>query len=192
MENGVPRVRPEPLSEGAWAPFGWFPMADTDPRDGQHRLEFAWDDVHVNIIGHTLEELVQVPGALRCQAMYRHDTHTQTLMSLDERAVIAVAPASAAMAGKDDLRFVRAFVLEPLQPFVLHRGTWHWGPYPLGAPEVRLFNVQGLRYSEDNRCADLASLGSSFDVETEGADTGIKLTTPAPRESASEVARAQP
>ena len=40
------------LSEEAWAPFGWLPVADTDPRDGEHRLSFAWDDVHVNIIGH--------------------------------------------------------------------------------------------------------------------------------------------
>ena len=44
------KVSPEPLSEVAWAPFGWLPVADTDPRDGEHRLSFAWDDVHVNLI----------------------------------------------------------------------------------------------------------------------------------------------
>jgi hypothetical protein len=47
---------------------------------------------------------------------------------------------------------------------VLHRGTWHWGPFPILGDEVRLFNVQGLRYAEDNRCMDLAGKGLSVDV----------------------------
>ena len=50
---------------------------------------------------------------------------------------------------------------------MLHRGTWHWGPFPLEGPEVRLFNVQGLRYAEDNRCVDLASKDLSVEVEVE-------------------------
>ncbi len=48
---------------------------------------------------------------------------------------------------------------------MLHRGTWHWGPFPIEADEVRLFNVQGLRYAEDNRCVDLAAKGLSVDVD---------------------------
>ena len=32
-------------------------------------------------------------NGLRCEMLYRHDTHTQSLMSLDVPAVIAVAPA---------------------------------------------------------------------------------------------------
>jgi hypothetical protein len=32
-------------------------VADTDPRDGEHRLSFAWDDVHLNIIGHARSEV---------------------------------------------------------------------------------------------------------------------------------------
>jgi hypothetical protein len=32
-------------------------------------------------------------------------------------------------------------------------------------PEVRLFNVQGLRYAEDNRCVDLASKGLAVEVD---------------------------
>lgn len=87
--------------------------------------------------------------------LFRHDTHTQTLMVLDEPAVIAVAPASVAFDDAVDVAAIRAFRLEPLEPLVLHRGTWHWGPFPTSAPEVRLFNVQGLRYAEDNRRVDL-------------------------------------
>ena len=54
---------------------------------------------------------------------------------------------------------MRAFRLEKLQSLVLHRGTWHWGPFPLGDEPVLLFNVQGLGYARDNASADLASQG---------------------------------
>ncbi len=56
-------------------------------------------------------------------------------------------------------REVRAFLLRPLEPVVLHPGTWHWGPYPLDDNPVSLLNVQGLRYAEDNGRTDLAELG---------------------------------
>jgi hypothetical protein len=42
-------------------------------------------------------------------------------------------------------------------------------------PEVRLFNVQGLRYAEDNRCVDLASKGFAVVVDlpvTTGPNVG--------------------
>jgi len=158
------KVSPEPLSDGAWAPFGWLPVADTDPRDGDHRLSFAWDDVHVNIIGHARAEVPETGTGLRCQMLFRHDTHTQAVMSLDVPAVIAVAPAAQDFSVAGDVESIRVFRLEPLQPVVLHRGTWHWGPFPVDADAVRLFNVQGLRYAEDNSCVDLASRGLDVDV----------------------------
>jgi hypothetical protein len=158
------KIGPEPLSEGAWAPFGWLPVADTDPRDGEHRLAFAWDDVHVNLIGHARAEVPATDDGLRCEMLFRHDTHTQTVMSLDVPAIIAVAAADVAFTGPGDAEAIRVFRLEPLEPLVLDRGTWHWGPFPVSAPAVRLFNVQGLRYAEDNACVDLAAVGLDVDV----------------------------
>lgn len=158
------KVGPEPLSEEAWAPFGWLPVADTDPRDGEHRLSFAWDDVHVNLIGHARSEVRATADGLRCEMLFRHDTHTQTVMPLDVPAVIAVAPASVDFTAPGDAEAIRVFRLEPLEPVVLSRGTWHWGPFPVSAPEVRLFNVQGLRYAEDNACVDLVGPGFAVDV----------------------------
>jgi ureidoglycolate hydrolase len=96
--------------------------------------------------------------------LFRHDTHTQTVMSLDVPAVIAVAPAAQDFSGAAAADSIRVFRLEPLQPVVLHRGTWHWGPFPVAADAVRLFNVQGLRYAEDNASVDLATLGLDVDV----------------------------
>ena len=74
----------------------------------------------------------------------------------DAPARPVVAPAEVTMRAADDVAQVRAFVLEVQEPIVLHRGTWHWGPYPIGADSVELFNVQGLRYAEDNAMVDLA------------------------------------
>ncbi len=96
--------------------------------------------------------------------MYRHDTHTQALLTLDVPSVIAVAPAGVAFDDPADLDTVRVFVLQPLDRFVLHRGTWHWGPFPLGDRPVTLYNVQGLRYAEDNTKVDLAGRGLAVEV----------------------------
>jgi ureidoglycolate hydrolase len=157
------RVVPEAVTAEAWEPFGWVPVADTDPTDGSHRLEYAWSDPHVNVIGHTLDEVPVVPYGLRCDRMYRHVTHTQVLMVLDHPCVIAVARAGGEPSGADQ---IHAFRLDPLQSVVLHRGTWHWGPFPTATESVRLFNVQGLRYAEDNEMVDLAARGMAVDVIT--------------------------
>ncbi|HEX3461831.1 MAG TPA: ureidoglycolate lyase [Acidimicrobiales bacterium] len=160
------RLRPDSLTPEAWAPFGWLPVPDTDPADGAERLAFDWDDVHVNIISHRRDEVPEVTGGLRCEVLFRHDTHTQVLMSLDAPCVVVVAPAAVQPGTAADQ--LRAFLLPPLVSVVLHRGTWHWGPYPVTAEGVRLFNVQGLRYREDNRSVDLAAVGSAVEVVLDG------------------------
>lgn len=159
-------VRAEPLTADAWTPFGWIPVADTDPADGAHTLAFTWGDPHVNVISHTYDEVEHTDDGARCARMYRHDTHTQTLMALNCNSVVAVAPASVDFTHPDDADSIRAFLLRPLDALVLHRGTWHWGPFPLGPEPVRLFNVQGRRYIEDNASVDLAARGLEVDVAT--------------------------
>src|SRR5580693_7597524 len=155
--SGSRAVLAEPLSEAAWEPFGWLPVADTDPRDGEHRMSYEWADVHVNVIGHARNEVPATRNGLRCEMLFRHDTHTQSVMPLNVPAVIVVAPADTEFGDARDAELIRAFRIEPLESLVLHRGTWHWGPFPIRGDEVRLFNVQGLRYADDNRSVDLAS-----------------------------------
>jgi ureidoglycolate hydrolase len=156
---------PVALTEAEWSPFGWIPVADVDPRDGKETLTFEWADAHVNLIGHARAEVPETPGGLRCEMLFRHDTHTQALMPLNVPAVIVVAPAAVEFNDEAEATTVRAFRIEPLESLVLHQGTWHWGPFPIEGPEVRLFNVQGLRYAEDNRCVDLAAKGLSIEVD---------------------------
>jgi ureidoglycolate hydrolase len=159
MAEGTRRVVARPVVAEAWAPFGWVPLPDTDPADGARRLEFEWGDPHVNVISHGPEEVVRDGDGLRCERMYRHDTHTQVLLALNGPSVLAVAPADVDPATDAGRRAVRAFRLEKLDAVVLHRGTWHWGPFPLGDEPVMLFNVQGLGYVEDNASVDLGSQG---------------------------------
>ena len=159
MAEGTRRVVAGPVVAETWAPFGWVPVRDTDPSDGTHRLEFEWADPHVNVISHGPEEVVRDGAGLRCERMYRHDTHTQTLLALNGPSVLAVAPADADLSTPAGLDAVRAFRLETLDALVLHRGTWHWGPFPLGDEPVLLFNVQGLGYARDNASVDLGKLG---------------------------------
>ena len=155
-----------PLTAAAWAPYGWVPRPDTDPADGEHTLHFEWDDAHLNTIEHRTDEVATTGAGLRCAVMYRHATHTQVLTPLDADSVVAVAPPSTPFASAADLDDVRAFVLHPGETIVLHRGTWHWGPFPIGgADSVRLLNVQGRRYAEDNASVDLpARTGRAVEV----------------------------
>jgi ureidoglycolate lyase len=154
----VPRVvvvEAEPLTPDAWEPFGWVPVADTDSRDAEHTLEFAWADPHVNVIAHTFDEIDHTDDGAICAVLFRHDTHTQTLMVLDRPAIVAVAPADVDFTDPAHLGTVRAFRLEVQDALVLARGTWHWGPFPIDGPVVQLFNVQGRRYAEDNASVSL-------------------------------------
>ncbi|MGH9029145.1 MAG: ureidoglycolate lyase [Acidimicrobiales bacterium] len=145
----------EQISASAFEPFGWLPLADTDPADGSHRLEFAWADPHVNVISHSADEVGRKGGALVCDKMFRHQTHTQALLVLDNDSVLAVAPAEVDFSRDEDVAEVRVFRLVSHDSLVLHRGTWHWGPFPLGDDPVHLYNVQGLGYEKDNECVDL-------------------------------------
>jgi len=162
-DRSARRVDAEAVTASAWAPFGWLPRPDVDPTDGEHTLHFAWDDAHLNTIEHTTDEIETTANGLRCAVMYRHETHTPVLTPLDAASVVAVAPADRTFADSADLDSIRAFVLEVGETVVLHQGTWHWGPFPIrGAASVRLLNVQGRRYAEDNASVDLS--GSMVEV----------------------------
>jgi ureidoglycolate hydrolase len=160
-------IAPEPLSAEGWAPFGWLPVPDTDPSDGTRTLHYEWGDPHLNVIAHTADEVEHTERGLVCAGLYRHATHTQALMPINCDAVMAVAVPGTDFTAPGAIDGVRAFRLAPLEVFVLERSTWHWGPFPIGDEPVRLLNVQGLRYAEDNDFADLSALsGTVLEVLT--------------------------
>lgn len=156
-----------PITAQAWEPFGWLPVSDTDPSDLLHQLHFEWADANLNVIAHAYDEVEHTDAGSVCAVMFRHDTHTQALMPLNVPAVVAVAPADVEFSLPEHLAQVRAFLLEPLDAFVLFQGTWHYGPFPLGPEPVQLLNVQGARYAEDNTSVDLAArTGAAVEVVT--------------------------
>jgi ureidoglycolate hydrolase len=148
----------QPLTEAAWAPFGCLP-SDEGTAGDRADLEFLLGDGHVNFIGHTFDEIGHdAAGAARCDHLNRHDTHTQTLMPVNADAVVVVAPAALDLHRPEHLDAVRAFVLRPLDAIHLARGTWHWGPFPVTPGTLRLFNIQGRGYPQDNTVASLPAL----------------------------------
>jgi ureidoglycolate hydrolase len=139
-------------TRASFAPFGDVPPEENDGNPTAN-LEFLWNDGSVNFIGHTLDELEIVDGRLRCELLNRHDTHTQTLMPMSGDAIVVVAPGDVDFSEPEHFETVRAFALPRHTCVHLHRGTWHWGPYPSGADSLRIFNVQGRGYAKDNGIA---------------------------------------
>ena len=152
-------VEPRQLSAREWGPFGWVPVRDTDPSDGSQTLQFEWGDPHVNVICHRREEVPETARGLLCEMLFHHFTHTQALLVLNCRALIAVAPVSCGFVHASDLDQIRAFLLEPHDSVVIAPGIWHWGPFPTSSEQVDLFNVQGRGYARDNERADLGAFG---------------------------------
>ena len=148
-------IEAQRLTPEGWAEFGWVPVPDDDPDDGLNTLEFSWHDAHLNYITHTPEEVERDGYSFVVNRLYHHDRHTQALMSLNCPALIAVAPAIVDFSTPGHADRVRAFLLDPLDCLVLRRGTWHYGPFPIGAEPVRLLNLQSRRYEEDSGFVDL-------------------------------------
>ena len=141
------------LNHASWSPFGTIPSDERTPNDTSE-LEFLQRDGHVNFIGHHNSELTFAPdGSARCELLNRHDTHTQTLMPMTGDAYVVVAPANVDFSDPAHFEHVVAFRLRQHDVVHLHRGTWHWGPYPIGADSLRIFNIQGRGYANDNGIA---------------------------------------
>ncbi|MSO38293.1 MAG: hypothetical protein EXQ69_08600 [Acidimicrobiia bacterium] len=153
------------ITDEAWEPYGWLPVDDSDARDAEYNYEFTWGDAHVNVITHGFDEVEHTATGSICRWFFRHNSHTQVLMGLNVDSIVAVAPADVDFSDPSHLDSVSAFVIRPLESLVLGRGTWHWGPYPLGPEPVRLFNVQGKGFAQDNVQVELpAKIGAQFEV----------------------------
>jgi hypothetical protein len=82
-------------------------------------------------------------------------------------AVIVVAPASVDFSSTQHLDTVRAFLLRRYEICNLSIGTWHWGPFPIAPGQVRLLNMQGKGFPNDNLVARLdEGLGTLVEVAT--------------------------
>lgn len=137
-------LRAEPLSAGAFAPFGDVVqegvVAHLELRDGER---------------FNLDVLSYDHRPLRVDHLNRHHKATQALIPLDAKpCVLVVAPRDVDFSSADHLDTLRAFVLDGSVGINLHLGIWHEGPFALG-PHVDLANVQGSDVTSDNEVANL-------------------------------------
>ena len=72
-------------------------------------------------------------------------------MPMSGDAIVVVAPADVDFSEPEHFDTVRAFALPRHACVHLHRGTWHWGPYPVGA---------------DRRCASSTSRAGATPTTT--------------------------
>jgi ureidoglycolate hydrolase len=162
----VRRLTLETVTRETWSAFGQVP-GDFGTEYDTASVEFVWNDGGVNFIAHSNDEIsFSADGFAICELLNRHDTHTQTLMPFDGDAYAVVAPAGVDFSRPDHFDTVRAFLLPRYSVVNLAIGTWHWGPYPIAAETLRIFNVQGRGFVNDNGIAWLTrDLGVSYEVE---------------------------
>ena len=136
-------VRAEPLSDGAFAPFGQVVAAGDavmELRDGEA--------FHLNVLHYERQPL-------QCDHLNRHHKATQALVALAGKpTLLVVAPGAYDFSDEDHLAHVRAFICDGSAGVNLALATWHWGPYPL-SDHVDLVNVQGRGFADDNEVAYL-------------------------------------
>jgi ureidoglycolate hydrolase len=155
----------EPATRESFAAYGVIPPFEGDGQPTAD-LVFTRNDGWVNFIGHRLDEIDVRAGRLRCELLNRHDTHTQTLMPMSGDAVVVVAPPEVDFSQPAHFDSVKAFALPQYSCVHLHVGTWHWGPYPVGAAEIRVFNIQASGWPTDNGIAELTrDHGVVFEIE---------------------------
>lgn len=56
----------------------------------------------------------------------RHNQTCEAFIPLRGQSLFVVAPP-----GEPDMALARTFLLEPGSSILLHKGTWHWAPFPL-------------------------------------------------------------
>jgi ureidoglycolate lyase len=154
----VHRVVAEPLTAGAFAPFGQV-LSSERSGTSEATIELRGDEVfHLNVLSYDRRPL-------RCDHLNAHHKATQALFALGGKpTLLVVAAAGTTFATVDDLGAVRAFVCDGTAGVNLALGTWHWGPYPI-ADHVDLVNLQGEGFAHDNEIAHLErDLGAVVEV----------------------------
>jgi ureidoglycolate hydrolase len=127
----------EPLTPEAFAPCGTVIAAGEDshlPGEAELALDLSGGPprYYVMRLGHR--------GRL-VKAITRHVQVTQVLASVGGGEwLLGVAPPSPGQSGPDKAK-LRAFRIPGDVALLLHRGTWHAGPY-FDAPQMSFFNLE--------------------------------------------------
>jgi ureidoglycolate lyase len=125
-------LKPHPLTEDAFAPFGTI----------VHNVQSARPQVVVGELWHGT--LRQRPGNLRITTLNRHRDAEQVIIPQNGVSTIFVVGRPGERLSEGD---VAAFLSDGTQGVCLGVGTWHTGPIPLDQPES-YSNIQGSEWAQ--------------------------------------------
>lgn len=168
----MPREGARPLTNRNLLASGRARVSDPVPADRMDQWDILdyWPDIA------TISRDTMKFGYVRCRAGHkrfswfeRHMKGTQTLIPVGTgKSVFPVAPANAPSndSGLPDPGQVRAFILDGSCAVSIHPGTWHWTPFPLGAPCDFIYLVREQVVEDDLNFIDtIARLGVELEVE---------------------------
>ncbi|MBL8834490.1 MAG: ureidoglycolate lyase [Rhodospirillales bacterium] len=126
------RLRTEPLTQAAFAPFGFVMEA---PADGMRTgpLPVIADTRPAAKVTATLIDLPAQRSPRAVRQVERHHHSSQFFLHLAGGGLSLVVFPTAAD-GQPDTAHARAFVAAPCQAFGYHPGIWHAGVAALGEP----------------------------------------------------------
>lgn len=136
-------VTAEPLTSGAFAPFGDVlgPAGDRRPISvyGESIDLYRAGVIDADV---PVEFLMSRSGVreFRVRFLERHVLLAQSFFALAGGGFIAVvaAPDAPLCDGVPAAEAIRAFLVDPGVGITLHRGTWHEPPFPLAGGQIRL------------------------------------------------------
>jgi len=153
----VLRLDAERVTEEALVPFGRVLGRD---RDGPSRRVVGRFRNGQEPMPSVIEE-VNPDGVPRCGWLARHHDQTQALTPIDGPIVLVVVPAGVDPLGPGGFAAACAFVADVGEGFQLDEGVWHWAA-SVRRGSVRVANVQGHRWPEDNEILSLEERGGQW------------------------------
>jgi ureidoglycolate hydrolase len=130
-------LQAEPVSDAAFLPYGRVIAATADGTPA------GAIDRALDLSGGTprfyIMDLAHRP--LRIETITRHGRVTQVLAAVGGLPWLLAVAAPTPQADAPDLATLRAFAVPGDVALLLHRGTWHAGPY-FATPRMRFFNLE--------------------------------------------------
>jgi ureidoglycolate hydrolase len=145
------------ITEASFAPFGRVLGSDDD-------------DLSRRVVGRFRNGQEPMPSVIRevnpdgvpcCEWLARHHDQTQALTPIDGPIVLVLVPAGIDPLGPEGQAAAAGFVAEIGQGIQLDEGVWHWAA-SVRRGSVRVANVQGHRWPEDNEIVSLVDAGQQW------------------------------
>ncbi len=153
----VHRLTAVRVSDESFAPFGRVLGRDDD--DAARRVVARFHRGQEPMPSIILE--VNPDGVPSCGWLARHHDQTQALTPIDGPIVVVLAPAGTDPRTDIGRAAATAFVADVGEGIQLDEGVWHWAA-SVRRGAVRVANLQGHRWPEDNEIVSLEDEGTHW------------------------------